>query len=488
MDTDNSASDLQDLRVESAGMEDYRLRLHPDDRESLDALLGVCLDGSSTVLRTRWRSGWRLVEHVVKIREGDGQPVIRRRDVTEREMALEYSNQTAAFWRALLRNGKEAIAVVDDRLVVLHASESLGRILRLPAQSLVGRSALRWTDKRDFNTIRVAMAADESIQTIEVRLVSPEIGSRWFEATVSDARDDVDVGAIIVNLRGIDHRKRAEAQLKSSERLFRLLAEQVADGCVVVDETGIVTYASPRASQLLSTSVEALIGARFPLVVDIDRLRFDQRSSAGVGDAFELLPAEIPLDDGRWVEVTLQDLRSDPVVGGSIVILRDITKMREMTESLRADALHDPLTGLLNRRGLEEWVRNLLPMSGRIAIGFLDLDDFKAVNDIYGHRIGDHVLQKMADRLQSLVRRGDCVVRLGGDEFVFGVSQIVASELPLLSSRISDISRAPFVVEDQVVAVGASIGWSFLDDDTSLADALAAADQLMYNAKRLRRQ
>jgi len=487
MDTDNAALDPADLRPGSAGMEAYRLRLHPDDRESLDALLDVCMEGSSTVLRIRWRSGWRLVEHVVRMDDDDGV-IIHRHDVTEREMALEHSNQTAAFWRALLSNGTEAIAVIDERLVILHVSESLARILRLPARSLVGRSAIRWIDKRDIETVREAVASGEPVQCLELRLVSPETGARWFEATVSDARDDADVGAIIVNLRGIDHRKRAEDQLKSSERLFRVLAEQVADGCIVVNEKREVTYASPRASKLLSTSLDVLVGARFPLVVDIDRLVFDPQADTGHRDALEMLPAEVPLDDGRWVEVTLKDLTSDPIVRGSVVILRDVTKMREMTESLRSDALHDPLTGLLNRRGLEEWVSNLLPLAGRIAIGFLDLDDFKAVNDTHGHEIGDQVLKKMADRLQSLVRRGDCVVRLGGDEFVFGVSRVVASELPLLSSRISDISRAPFVVDDEVVSVGASIGWSFLDNDTSLSQALAAADQLMYNAKRSRRR
>lgn len=487
MDSDESALDLGELLVESVGMDAYRLRLHPDDRESLDALLDVCLDGSSTVLRTRWRSGWRLVEHVVHI-PGDGRKaVIRRRDVTEREMVLEHSNQTAAFWRALLSNGKEAIAVMDERLIILHASESLGRILRLPARSLVGRSALRWADRRDLPTIRTAMRTEEPTQSLELRLVSADKDSRWYEATVSDARDDVDVGAIIVNLRGIDHRKKAEAQLKSSERLFRVLAEQVADGCLVVNEAGDVTYASPRALHLLSTSLDVLVGAKFPLIADLDRLSIDPEAKSGHFEAFEKLPAEVPLDDGRWVEITAQDLTFDPVVRGSVIILRDVTKVRELTESLRADALHDPLTGLLNRRGLEEWVSNLLPLSGRIAIGFLDLDNFKTINDVHGHQVGDQVLQKMADRLQSLVRRGDCVVRLGGDEFVFGVSRVVASDLPLLNSRISDISRAPFVIGDLVVSVGVSMGWSFLDNETSLVEALAAADQLMYNAKRSRR-
>jgi diguanylate cyclase (GGDEF)-like protein len=177
---------------------------------------------------------------------------------------------------------------------------------------------------------------------------------------------------------------------------------------------------------------------------------------------------------------------------GALLVLRDVTSQLEEEAWLMHLALHDPLTGLANRYLLLDYLRRVLlqfrTRGGSIALVFLDLDDFKMINDRFGHDVGDEVLVAVARRIQGAVRSSDIVARLGGDEFVVAhAASEDPGEIDLVVSRIRKTLTAPYQVRGQTLAVSASIGWVAADprheDPTTL---LVRADREMYRRKSAR--
>ncbi len=156
-------------------------------------------------------------------------------------------------------------------------------------------------------------------------------------------------------------------------------------------------------------------------------------------------------------------------------------------------ALHDPLTGLANRALFKQELEEALLQSSRIGgvgVLFVDLDDFKSVNDTCGHDAGDRLLIEVATRLRSAVRSGDVVARLGGDEFVVlrtGLTGASQAMQPLVDRVVAGLRR-PFSIDDQVVRTGGSVGVALTLGDTTAGALLAEADAAMYEAKARRRR
>jgi len=165
-------------------------------------------------------------------------------------------------------------------------------------------------------------------------------------------------------------------------------------------------------------------------------------------------------------------------------------ELSEAAERSRERALHDGLTGLPNRSLLLERINHAVrrgQRSGKVAaVLFADLDNFKVVNDLHGHRVGDEVLVAVADRLAAVLRPGDTLARLAGDEFVILCEDLDSpSQADALAARVQDALAKPFLVGDEQVDVTASIGIAFSDLSDRLAETiLDDADTAMYQAKR----
>jgi diguanylate cyclase (GGDEF)-like protein len=166
---------------------------------------------------------------------------------------------------------------------------------------------------------------------------------------------------------------------------------------------------------------------------------------------------------------------------------------RDRTEAiLRVQATHDSLTGLVNRAYFEETLQRASARATRdghpFGVVYIDLDDFKQVNDRYGHHVGDLLLQEVADRIGSVVRASDCAARFGGDEFVILVDDHQECGVHRLAERLHEAFAAPFLTESYALAMSASIGVAFhpLQGRQGLS-LLQSADKAMYAAKRSRR-
>ncbi|MGW5612208.1 putative bifunctional diguanylate cyclase/phosphodiesterase [Streptomyces sp. NPDC003877] len=283
---------------------------------------------------------------------------------------------------------------------------------------------------------------------------------------------------------------RREVIRKENEAYFRTLVHNASDIILIVDDDTTVRYASPSAPSVFGSA--ELTGLRLPDLVDP---RERQRAVRTLDAVLHGGPQEahdswrVRRDtDGIEVEVRCRDLRRDPTVGGLVVTLRDVTEQRQLERELTRRAFHDPLTGLPNRALLlertERALRRGLRESTATCLLFIDLDDFKIVNDTLGHSVGDRLLCAVAERLSGSLRRTDTAARLGGDEFAVlmeGVQQPLDAEV-LAGHVVRTLSR-PFHLDVETVSVSASVGVATAEDSADAGGLLALADLALYAAK-----
>ncbi|MGN6380132.1 MAG: EAL domain-containing protein [Gaiellales bacterium] len=286
------------------------------------------------------------------------------------------------------------------------------------------------------------------------------------------------------------HRRRSEAR-------FRSLVAHSSDMITVVDRAGVVQYQSPSVQKLLGYSVDEVEGtdfARFLREADRPRLVQVLESDGALRDG-HVLDCALRHRDGTWLQFEVQhtDLLSDPDVAGVVLNSRDVSERRAFEEQLAHQAFHDPVTKLANRALFADRVKHALARSGRadltVGVMFIDLDDFKTVNDSLGHAAGDAVLQEVAARLEATVRPTDTVARFGGDEFAVLLETAGgSSEAADVAERILDALDKEFQIDGQQIYPKASVGICMSDSQTTDAEELLRnADLAMYMAKRDRK-
>jgi diguanylate cyclase (GGDEF)-like protein len=187
---------------------------------------------------------------------------------------------------------------------------------------------------------------------------------------------------------------------------------------------------------------------------------------------------------GRTVEAVISCPPPGSALDGLVINARDITERARLQAQLEAAAMHDPLTGLANRRHLLRDLTAATAAARPVAVVFVDLADFKAINDTLGHAAGDALLQTVAKRLSGAVRAGDLVGRLGGDEFVLLLYDLAPERAMQRAEEIGAVLREPSWIADHLVALSASVGIAISSDQRVSADELLQrADLDLYRAK-----
>ena len=280
----------------------------------------------------------------------------------------------------------------------------------------------------------------------------------------------------------------------SQERFFQALVERVSDLIVVLDTEFNTTYASPSLLKFIGLAVGSPVDdftmARIILEEDIPIALASLQHVMSYPESTNTVEVRVKDVHGRVLTVVgvSANLLDDSDVAGLVVILHDVTERSRLEAELRNQALHDSLTGLPNRALIDDRLNQILAAARRsrstVAVMFVDLDNFKDINDSLGHSAGDELLRAVATRFKSLVRGQDTVGRVGGDEFVLLVEggQETAT---LLAQRILDVMVEPFVLESapgRTIKIGTSIGISVGTDVNSMS-LLRNADLALYQAK-----
>jgi diguanylate cyclase (GGDEF)-like protein/PAS domain S-box-containing protein len=289
----------------------------------------------------------------------------------------------------------------------------------------------------------------------------------------------------------ITERKRADEAVRLAENRYRTLVEQLPLAVYIdrLDGSSSNVYTSPQIESMLGYTPEEW--AEDPSLF-VELLHADDRERVLLAHerthaTSEPLQADYRLysRDGRvvWVHDEARII-TDPHTGEPVLqgYLLDITTRMEAEAQLRHQAFHDPLTGLANRALFTDRVQHALVVrSGEAAVLFLDLDDFKAINDGLGHLAGDALLRAIGQRLQASLSPTNTIARMGGDEFAILVEQADAAEAALdAAERITSALRTPFDVDGREVFVTASVGIAVGGDAD---DLLRCSDVAMYGAK-----
>jgi diguanylate cyclase (GGDEF)-like protein/PAS domain S-box-containing protein len=288
-----------------------------------------------------------------------------------------------------------------------------------------------------------------------------------------------------------------ELHQRSSEARFRSLVQHNHDLITVLDATGTVIYQSPSIEWSLGYTPEVIIGTQFRDVVVVAEsgrlLHVLADGPAYSGAEGEVIECSLRHRDGgiRQVEILYTNLLEDDTVHGIVLNGRDISERKALEEQLEHQAFHDPVTLLPNRALLNERVRHGLARARReasaLAVIFLDLDDFKTINDSLGHAAGDHVLLEVAKRLATNIRASDTAARFGGDEFAILLEDITGPhEVVETAERLIEKLSLPFDVEGKEIVVRASMGISVGEHDAGVDanELIRNADAAMYIAKR----
>jgi diguanylate cyclase (GGDEF)-like protein/PAS domain S-box-containing protein len=291
----------------------------------------------------------------------------------------------------------------------------------------------------------------------------------------------------------ITERKMSEKWLNPQAERFRSLVLHASDVIAVIDAEGSITYLSPSVENVLGYTPHERIGRSMFDLVHPDDLALERETISDIlkhAGSYSRIELRVYHKDGsyRWLEMSLTNLLKDPVVQGIFVNYRDVTERKRLEQQLLHNALHDPLTGLANRSLLVDRLEHAIAASARrnehLAVLFIDLDNFKSVNDVFGHAAGDQVLITAAGRIRPCLRSEDTASRLGGDEFVVLLEGVEhEGDATIIASRILESLHLPLVVGDQEVTIQASIGVAVADVSQDAQALLRRADAAMYVAK-----
>jgi len=281
---------------------------------------------------------------------------------------------------------------------------------------------------------------------------------------------------------------------RQSEARFQTLVQNASDVIVIARPDTTITYQTPSAQRVLGHDPGSLEGKRLMSLIHPDDVEKALAAYAGVAARYGTsVTAEwrVAHGDGSWrhTEVVANNLLGDPTVEGIVITLRDVTERKALEDELKRQAFHDALSGLANRALFLDRLEHALARAERsltsLAVLFLDLDDFKLVNDGLGHAAGDELLVAVASRLTAALRSGDTPARFGGDEFAILLEETEnPDDACMAAERIITDLRPPFLIRDRSVAVRASIGIAYSKIGAeSAAELLQAADVAMYAAK-----
>lgn len=447
--------------------------------------------------RLRTKTGAQVPVEVRRtlLRSGGREIVVAlARDVSDR-LRSEFE---AERFRAALDVAADGIYLVDRAtLRFLDANQTACRLLGYSRELLLSMGPLDVFVGLSRVELEILLdeaiaSAPEALRADTTRYVRRRDGTVVPVEIIRSARQIEDRFVIVSVLRDMTERRRAEEALRLKTRAV----EASENAIMLVDfrrPDQPIEYVNPAFERMTGYAAHEVLGRNCRFLhrddrdqPDLERIRVALRDGI---DAQALLRNY--RKDGRlfWNQLVISPIRDDDrVITHFVGVATDVTELNAYRRELEHRATHDALTGLANRSLLEDRLAMSVAQSHRhqrlVAVAFVDLDHFKAVNDTLGHATGDALLIAVSERLKGCIREGDTLARQGGDEFILVLNDTSEAALAQVLERVCDVIAEPFLIAGHELRIGCSIGVSLAPrDGRDPTELIRRADEAMYDAK-----
>ncbi|MEM9771773.1 MAG: EAL domain-containing protein, partial [Cyanobacteria bacterium P01_D01_bin.73] len=490
-----------------------RKKILPDTKRLVNGEIN-CFFHEKRYIRKDGSSFWSSTG-VSLVRDADGKPqhtLAVVRDISEKKRLELERQQTEVQLRRTEQRFRNMAANVPGAIYrytlhpdgsdrVLYMSRGCFELWEVGAEEVVDDASILWDMTHPDDLPEMVASVMESARSLtpwqfQWRIITPSGQLKWLEAAGRPERHDN--GDVVWDslILDVSDRKRAEIALEDNETRFRLVTENMSDLVCLHNPDGRYLYVTPSSQALLGYQPGDLLGRNpyeFFHPEDCDRVRNESHRPALQGNP-QVMIYRMRCKNGNyvWLEtLTKPILDSDDNVKHLQTTSRDVSDRVRAEQQLKHDALHDGLTGLPNRILLLERLGAALRRAKghdefQFAVLFLDLDNFKVINDSLGHSVGDALLLEVARRLKHLIRPTDVAARLGGDEFVLLLEGIDGlDDAVAVADRILEDFKSPLLLVGREAFISPSIGvlTQDLEHHQTAEDLLRDADLAMYRSK-----
>ncbi len=384
-------------------------------------------------------------------------------------------------YETLFNHVRDPVIVLDNEQCVICLNRSATEMLDSSEDELMGRPL--W---EDFPEARLALRRAQEFDLTQTLRMDSE---HTWEVTVEPLLDERGkVQGTVIVCRDVTQRRKALSRLADSEHLIRTLIETSSNGILRFsrddsDERRLYRciFANRAAEEYLNGDGGTLVGMPLDKLDQLEPARllehFGGKGRPGSPMSFETEYETAGSD--RWLRIVCE-----PVGEDFSVTLIDITQRKHNENKMLADALRDPLTGILNRRGFEKEAATSIRGNERGAVLYLDLNQFKCINDHFGHQVGDALLKAFGHRLEFCLRPEDILGRLGGDEFAIVLPAVSVDDAKHVAERLVDAASEAYIIQGEEIRCDVSVGISLMPQHgEELWHLISVADRAMYDAK-----
>jgi diguanylate cyclase (GGDEF)-like protein/PAS domain S-box-containing protein len=422
-------------------------------------------------------------------------------DITDRVTAERETKNAYSEFNRILTHMQDTYYRADPAGRLTQVSRSVETLLGYSPEECMGKriAELYAIPRHGQAFLSDLHSGSGSLSNYEIQMSHENGRLVWVSLNAQFIRDERgNTIGIEGTIRDITALKKAQEALHKEKELALVTLQSIGDGVITTDDDGRIQYLNPTAERLLGIEAASAAGVHYRDVLNL----VDEPTGESLDD---LVRTCLSLDNGQihinegvlqvgssryHLKITAASMRDHyGHTVGVVLVLHDLTEVMGMAHQLSYQATHDMLTGLLNRRVFEERVEEAIrgaQNSHEIhSVLYLDLDQFKVVNDTCGHNAGDELLQQVSQLMQARVRESDVLARLGGDEFGVLLEHCPLQKAEMIADAIRlDIRDFRFAWDDKAFEIGVSIGVVPIAADTgNLAHVLAAVDAACYVAK-----